>query len=181
MTDKELLKKLKKDKNPALALVIDTYSGLLYKIAANIILPVGTAEDVEECVSDSFLAFSKESGNIDLKKASIKTYLALIAKRKAIDSYRKLRRDKEILIGEECEDIGHSDDFTMDSDKKAALLKAVKNLGEPDTTIITRKYFLGETSSQIAEVTGLSEGAVQKRLERSREKLKLELGGVLNG
>lgn len=181
MTDKELLKKLKKDKNTALALVIDAYSGLLYKIAANIILPVGTAEDVEECVSDSFLAFSKEIEKLDLKKASIKTYLALIAKRKAIDAYRKLKRDKEMLTGEETEDSFHSDDFTINSDKKSALLAAVKALGEPDTTIITRKYFLGETSSQIAEATGLSEGAVQKRLERSREKLKLELGGVLNG
>ena len=40
MTGKELIKKLKKDKSSGLSLVIDLYSGLLYKIAANVLLPV---------------------------------------------------------------------------------------------------------------------------------------------
>lgn len=181
MTDKELLKKLKKHKDSGLSLVIDAYSGLLYKIAANIILPTGTNEDVEECLSDSFLSFYKEIDSIDLKKASIKTYLALITKRKAIDTYRRLSRNTDISLEDNTASINASDDFTVDFEKKSALFSAVKSLGEPDTTIITRKYLLGETSAQIAHAMNLSEGAVQKRIERSREKLKLELGGVING
>lgn len=181
MTDKELLKKLKKNKDSGLSVVIDMYSGLLYKIAANIILSVGTNEDVEECLSDSFLSFYREIDSIDLKKASIKTYLALITKRKAIDTYRKLKGVSDIPFEDNAATETYINDFTMDFERKSALFQAVKNLGEPDTTIITRKYFLGETSAQIAFALGLTEGAVQKRIERSREKLKLELGGVLNG
>ena len=180
MTDKELLIKLKKDKSSGLSEVIDLYSGLLYKIAGAIILPVGTREDVEECVSDSFLAFYGEIDSLDTDKSSLKTYLALIARRKAIDVYRKLRhRDsaEAVLI----EDLAEGRDFTPELDRKNSLLPAVKSLGEPDSTIIIRRYILGETAGEIAEALAMSEAAVQKRLERSREKLRKELRGVLNG
>ncbi len=180
MTDKELLKKLKKDKSSGLSTVIDLYSGLLYKIAGAIILPVGTKEDVEECVSDSFLAFYGEIDSLDLKKSGIKTYLALIARRKAIDVYRSLkgRSSAEASIDETVAD---SRDFTREVDRKNSLLPAVKNLGEPDSAIIIRKYVFGETAAEIAAALNMTEAAVQKRLERSREKLRTELRGVMNG
>ena len=181
MTDKELLKKLKKDKSSGLSLVIDLYSGLLYKIAANVLIPIGTREDIEECVSDSFLAFYGEIDNIDLQKASIKAYLAVITRRKAIDLYRKLKKAAELISNDEAELISESEDFTLSHDRKSALFSAVAALGEPDTTIITRKFYLGETAAEIALKLGMSEDAVQKRIERSRKKLKAELGGVLNG
>lgn len=181
MTDKELLKKLKKDKSSGLSLVIDLYSGLLYKIVSNVLLPIGTKEDVEECVSDSFLAFYGEIDSIDPEKATIKSYLAVIARRKAIDRYRKLKKASELITNDEAQLAGASEDFTLNHDRKTALFSAIRSLGEPDTTIITRKFFLGETAAEIAAKLRLSEEAVQKRIERSRKKLKTELGGVLNG
>ena len=181
MTDKELLKKLKKDKASGLSAVIDLYSGLLYKIAAGVILPLGTKEDVEECVSDSFLAFYGEIDRIDLEKASIKAYLAIITKRKAIDFYRKLKKASELITQENAEVLPTAEDFTLTQERKTVLFNALRNLGEPDKTIITKKYYLGETAAEIGESLGMSEAAVQKRLERSKNKLKAELGGVLNG
>lgn len=181
MTDKQLLKKLKKDKDSGLSLIIDLYSGLLYKIAANVILPVGTYEDIEECVSDSLLAFYGEIEGLDLERASIKAYLALITKRKAIDALRRLRASASLTQDTESAEAEVTPDFSLDYDRKVLLWGALKSLGEPDTTIITRKYLLGETAADIARTMNMSEGAVQKRIERGRQKLRLELGGVLNG
>ena len=182
MTDKELIKKLKKDRSSGLSVVIDLYSGLLYKIASAIILPLGTKEDVEECVSDSFIAFYGQADKIDLEKASIKTYLAVITKRKAIDRYRMLKKATALIPLDEAElSDTAAQDFTVSTDKKGALIKAVRSLGEPDTTIVTRKFYLGETAAEIAAELDMSEAAVQKRIERSRNKLKEELGGVLYG
>lgn len=181
MTDKEILDKLKKDKDSGLSVVIDLYSGLLYKIVASVILPSGSKEDVEECISDTFLSFYGQVEKIDLEKASIKSYLAVIARRKAIDFYRRSKDKYQLSLDEmqarEC----ITEDFTFNLERKRVILTALKELGEPDTTIITRKYFLGETAAQIASALAMSESAVQKRLERSRAKLKLELGGVFNG
>lgn len=181
MTDKEILKKLKKDKDSGLSLVIDLYSGLLYKIAANVILPLGTSEDVEECVSDSFLAFYGEIENIDLTRASIKAYLAVITKRKAIDCYRRLSKKQTFSLNSDEILFVPSEDFTLSADRKAFLIDAIKSLGEPDSTIIIRKYYLGETAAQIAARLKTSEAAVQKRIERCKQKLKAELGGVMYG
>lgn len=181
MTDKELLKKLKKNKSSGLSAVIDLYSGLLYKIAGAIILPIGTKEDVEECVSDSFLAFYGEIDELDLNKSGIRNYLALITRRKAIDTYRALRHKAAAESSFDDETLSTAEDFTFELDRKADLLPAVRRLGEPDATIIIRKYIFGETAAEIAEKLDLSEAAVQKRLERSREKLRTELRGVLNG
>ncbi len=181
MTDKELLKKLKKDKSSGLSLVIDLYSGLLYKIASNVLLPIGTKEDVEECVSDSFLAFYGEIDRIDLQKASIKAYLAVITRRKAIDLYRKLKKASELITDGEANPVPESEDFAPGHDRRAAVFKAIKDLGEPDATIVTRKFYLGETAAEIAKKLNMTQEAVQKRIERSRKKLKEELGGVLNG
>ncbi|MBQ7006038.1 MAG: sigma-70 family RNA polymerase sigma factor [Clostridia bacterium] len=181
MTDKELLKKLKKDKSSGLSAVIDLYSGLLYKVAGAIILPVGTKEDVEECVSDSFLAFYNAIDGFDIEKSSIKTYLALITRRKAIDLYRSLKGKSQKEQDFTYESLATYNDFTPDLDRKTSVLPAVKSLGEPDSTIIIRKYIFGETAAEISASLGLSEGAVQKRIERSCEKLRKNLGGVLNG
>ena len=182
MTDKELIKKLKKDKSSGLSAVIDLYSGLMYKTAANILLPVGRKEDVEECVSDSLLAFYGEIDKLDLQKASIKTYLAVITKRKAIDRYRILKKASALIFLEEAAlNTAPAEDFTVSADRRTALVNALRNLGEPDTSIVTRRFYLGETAAEIAAVFGMSEGAVQKRIERCRKKLKEELGGVLYG
>lgn len=181
MTDEQLLKKLKKDKDVGLSTVIDLYSGLLYKIVCGVILPYGTQQDAEECLSDTFLAFYGGIDNIDITKASIKAYLAVIAKRKAIDRYRKLKTEALYISDADSGTQLYKEDFAPDLDKKAFVAFAVKALGEPDTTIVTRRYYLGETAAQIGEKLGMSEAAVQKRLERCRKKLKEELGGVING
>ena len=177
MTDKKLLQELKRDRNKGLGLLIDTYSGYVYKIVSSVILSVGTKEDAEECTYDVFLSFYNHIDNIDLLKGTIKGYIGVIAKRKAIDLYRRLERETKPLSEEEIELTEENKDLSYED--KHLLYNAVVALGEPDTTIVTRRYFLGESAKEIAQALGnISEKAVQKRLERSIKKLKTVLGGV---
>ncbi len=177
MTDKKLLQELKRDKDKGLGLLIDTYSGYVYKIVASVILSVGTKEDAEECTSDVFLTFYNRIDEIDLSKGTIKGYIGIMAKRKAIDLYRKLEREAKSLSDEDIELTDESKRLSYED--KQMLYKAVKDLGEPDTSIVTRRYFLGESAKEIAQSLGnISEKAVQKRLERSIKKLRTVLGGV---
>ena len=177
MTDKKLLNELKRDRDTGLGLMIDTYSGYVYKIVSSVILSVGTREDAEECTSDVFLTFYNRIDDIDLEKGTIKGYIGVIAKRKAIDFYRRLEKHSKNLSDEEIEPSEESKSLSYED--KQLLYQSVKDLGEPDTTIVTRRYFLGESAREIAEALGnMSEKAVQKRLERSIKKLRTVLGGV---
>lgn len=181
MTDREMLDYIKSDNGKGMELLIDSYSPLVYKIVSSVILPVGSHEDAEECVSDTFIAFYNYINKIDLEKASLKGFLAMIAKRNAITVYRSLKRKG---ISESQLDETAEAPFTqneLDVDIKQALFNSLKALGEPDCTIVTRRYILGETAKEIAEVVGISSEAVQKRIERSMVKLREMLGGVVNG
>ena len=181
MTDRELLLLISEDKVKGFSLLVDTYSALVYKIVSSIVLSVGTREDAEECVSDTFLAFYNNLDDVDPEKGSIKGYLALIAKRRAINLYHTLKRQSfnEAELDEGT--AAAAADEVADYETRQALVNAVKALGEPDSTIVTRKYILGETAREISQTVGLSPEAVQKRLERSVDKLKSMLGGAMNG
>ncbi len=181
MTDRELLLLISEDKVKGFSLMVDTYSGLVYKIVASVILSVGTREDAEECVSDTFLAFYNNLDDVDPEKGSIKGYLALIAKRRAINLYHTLKRQQYAEETFDDSTPAKTSDEVADYESRQALTKAVKALGEPDSTIVVRKYILGETAREISPKVGLSPEAVQKRLERSMDKLKTMLGGVFLG
>ncbi|MBQ7295169.1 MAG: sigma-70 family RNA polymerase sigma factor [Clostridia bacterium] len=181
MTDRELLLLISEDKVKGFSLLVDTYSALIYKIVSSVILPVGTREDAEECVSDAFLAFYNNLEAVDLEKGSIKGYLAVIAKRRAINLYHTLKREKNATVPYDEQSDAYDSDIAADYDTRAALINAIKALGEPDSTIVKRKYILGETAKEIGEYVSLSAEAVQKRLERSMDKLKVMLGGAFYG
>lgn len=167
MTDHELLKRMKQNKNKGLAVIIDIYSGLVYKIVSAVILPVGTKEDAEECVSDVFLTFYNHIDDVDLSKATVKGYLAVIAKRRAIDFYRKLKKQNESLDFTDGITEPMHENEGISAEDKAELMKALKALGE--------------TAREIGAHVNLSAEAVQKRLERSLVKLKIMMGGAVNG
>ena len=180
MTDREILNYIKSDNRKGMEYIIDCYSAFVYKIVSSVILPVGTVQDVEECVSDAFVIFYNNIHKIDLEKASLKGFLAMIAKRNAISHYRILKRNvyNEENYKNESE-IPQTEPF-VDSDTKQMIFDAVKALGETDTTIVVSRYVLGETAKEISVKTGLSAEAVQKRLERSLRKLREMLGGVMD-
>jgi len=83
---------------------------------------------------------------------------------------------------EELEDVDSpkSSVFEMVNQKeeKQRLYQAILDLGEPDTTIILRKYFYGETAKQIAKKLSMSVSSVHKRAERALKKLRIRLEGL---
>ena len=55
------------------------------------------------------------------------------------------------------------------------LLKKIKELGEPDATIIVQKYYFGRSMYEIAEITGLKPHTAQVRCGRALKRLRKEM------
>ena len=55
------------------------------------------------------------------------------------------------------------------------LIRSIRALGEPDSTIVLARYYYGLGSGEIGHMTGLSPPAVRMRLRRALQKLKCEL------
>lgn len=185
MSDKELTALLRDNPSAGLSELLCLYSGYVYAVVRSKLFKVASAEDIEECASDVFAVFYRQLAKLDLSKGSIKSYLMVIAKRKAIYIYRSLAAkhvqlediDDEFFANTLCSE----DDITEaleEADERKALIKAVNGLGEPDATIIYRRYYLGESVEETARRLHMSESSVVKHTRKSLEKLRVSLGGM---
>ena len=89
MDERKTVSGLKKGDSAALAHVMDEYTAYLYAIASGIMGSRLPQEDVEEIVSESFIALWYNRQKIQPGK--LKPYLAAIVRSKAISRLRSLR------------------------------------------------------------------------------------------
>lgn len=181
MNDKKLLELIQCDPSRGFEALMDTYSGLVLSVVSATLVPVGTREDAQECASDVFVAFYRNCRSVDLTKGSIKGYLAVAAKHNAISMLRRLKSKADTVSFEDSERLfGVCDDVTK-RERSRIIKQSIEELGEPDSTIIIRRYLLGETAKEIAKDLKMSHEAVLKRASRAKARLKETLGGVLCG
>lgn len=170
MNDAELMALLKADSEKGLRAVIDKYSAYVYKIAFSKLGSVCRREDIEEAVSDVFAYFYRYAQKEGFELPSVKAYLAVIAKRHCINLYKKrLGGEEHISFDESQEYIGEAD---SSNELHRELIEAIKRLGEPDSEIIMRKFFLGQKSREIARDLKLKTNTVDKKISRGLKKLK---------
>ena len=178
MTDQEFKKHMERSPEECMRAIFDEYCNYVYVIAATKLKSCGTTEDIEECVSDVFTEVFKRINYIGERDGDLKGFIGVIAKRKAIDMYRKLSAkayktissdDEGIIKLSSGENVAESVEM---SERNSILLNKIKELGEPDTTIIIKQYYYNMTVSEIGRVLSMTAAAVQKRSIRAREKLK---------
>ncbi|NLD46647.1 MAG: sigma-70 family RNA polymerase sigma factor [Clostridiaceae bacterium] len=178
--DENLLNELKKDPEKGLISLMNTYMGLVYVIVKDKLGLQFSREDIEECVSTVFYEFYKQRDSIDLGKGSIKSFLAVIAKRRAVDLFRannrtSIRLDNADENSFEC----CGEQNIADAETKHVLIQGIKDLGIPDSEIFIRKYYLGQSTKMISQVLGLKVNTIDKKISRGLVKLREALGGVL--
>ncbi|MBC8080224.1 MAG: sigma-70 family RNA polymerase sigma factor [Gorillibacterium sp.] len=149
------------------------YGNSVYGLVNRIIAGAGRTEDIEECVSDVFLAAWRRIDHYDMEKGSLKTWILLLTKYMALDARRKLlrRQGEEELkdrstIGESLEEIVISKEASME------MIARVNALTEPDRTIFYKRYFYYESVEQISIGLGMTIKAVENRLYRARKIFK---------
>ena len=111
LDDEVLVQKLLNEEQEAFSYIIDSYSKLLWVVVGGILGKVGTPQDIEECISDVFVQLWKNPSVFNHQKGSLKTFLAVIAKSKALDTYRKLSKSKMVALNEA---IRSADDDLLD-------------------------------------------------------------------
>lgn len=180
MTQEEMLALMHSDTDRGMYNVTKQYTALVYKVVWGKLKAVCTAEDIEEAVSDVFVDFFRNYHSVDLSKGSLATFLIILAGRRSVDILRKVTRQKNIenMLGGKVTDISDAAESTvLENEERKQLLDGIFRLGEPDATIIYRKFFYGETYEEIGNRVGLSANAVNKRYLRAIEKLSKIMKG----
>ena len=183
IADSELLQLIKSSPERGLEEMMDSYIGYVFSIIHGRLADSCAKEDIEECVSDVFCDIYRHIGKIDLKKGSLKAFIAVVAKRKAIDLFRKAVKE----CGNKSLNDGEYDTLpaALDTEKvivkretRAELIREIKALGEPDSEIFIRKYYFGQSTKLIAKALRLKANTVDKKVSRGLVKLKEAFGGV---
>jgi RNA polymerase sigma-70 factor (ECF subfamily) len=186
VTDVELLKLFERNPEAALEKIMNHYGGLVYFIVSNQLSASCLVEDIEECVIDVFHEVYKRRNTIDLDKGSIKGFIAVLAKRKAISIYRSMRNRSgrivsmnEMDFDENLSDSVHTEQIVMNKERQNDIIQMIQSLGEPDCEIFIRKYYFGQSTKSIAKDLGIKENTIDKKVSRGHIKLRELLGGFL--
>lgn len=179
MEDRQIILLLREDPSEGLRKAIEKYGGLVKTVVSRV-LPYH-AEDVEECVADTFVNIWKTAGRIDPDTGTFKGLLLCTARNTAINRYHQLRRRQVISL--DTVDLVSDEDIAMtviSGEACRELQRLILEMGSPDKEIFFRKYFLFEKVREIAARLSLDEVQVKNRLYRGRQRLskKLEERGV---
>ena len=161
--------------------IFDKYCNYVYAIVMNVLRNCGSREDIEDCVSDVFMKIYKRLDKSISFSGDIKSFIGVISRNTAIDAYRSLslKNFRSISIDDDNEtEFGSDEKLEENAEKKEQsriILKKIKELGEPDSTIIIQQFYYNRTAKEISESISMTAAAVQKRSSRAKQKLKMLL------
>ena len=176
MTDGEILRLMRESPTVGHRALFDEYYNYVCAVSARVLRGVGTPEDIDECVTDTF---TEVILHLDPDRSTnIKAYIGTAAKHKAISCRRSLlsQHGREVAMDDESFPELPSGENIAENTERAAvteqLLREIAALGEPDSTIIIQKYFYDRKSKEIAAIVGLSPPAVRLRASRALKRLR---------
>ncbi len=158
---------------------IDRYSRLLWSVAAPIIEGVGSEQDVEECVADVFIDLWQDPTAFDPARGSLKAWLCLKCRSKAVDRFRKLSSHMVEELTEDKISVLTEDGADRDDAERAeALRQAVERLKEPEREVMIRRFFMEQKPAAISKAMGISVRKIGNIIYRAKGKLRDELRGI---
>lgn len=176
MTDNELRILMSSNLNKGTEALYNQYSQYIYAIIFRILRDCGSREDVEDCFAETFAEIVRRFDNI--RGDALKSYIGKAAQNRALN-YRASLQKKQIntvSLENTAEPLSENmQDIHEEKAKQQYLLQKIKELGEPDATIIIQKYYFNRTMREIAEMTGLKPHTAQVRCGRALKRLRKEM------
>ena len=171
MTEQTALKKLKNGSEDALRWFIQRYSAYVSTVVHNVIGESMGDSDIEEVVSDVFVALWRNAAAIRSPKGFLGTTARNLAKNKARSQNLTLPLDEQIL---------HLEGLTMEDlwerrELNEAVKQAVLGMGQPDRDIFLRFYYHYQSLEEISCQMNIPLSTVKSRLRRGRGKLETTL------
>ena len=179
MDERELLRLMREEPERGMRLFLEQYLRLIWSIVAGRAGGVAAEQEIEDCVSTVVYELYRDLDKIELSRGTIKAYVAVRARRAAIDLYSSSRKERARRAEEIPEWKGgpQPEEALLRKEERDELLRGINELGEQDREIILRKYFYYQPTKQIAKDLGIRPSTVDTRASRALEKLRRRLGG----
>jgi len=136
---------------------------------------VGNAAVAEEVVQDVFVELWTHPDRYEPARGTLRAYLGVHARRRAIDALRRDRRRaarEERHVALEERPGGAPGDTGHDPQVGKAVLDAIQRLPDDQRRAVELAYFGGLTQCEVAQHLGIPEGTAKSRLRLAQTKLR---------
>jgi RNA polymerase sigma-70 factor (ECF subfamily) len=174
--DIALLHRLSQQDPQALSELYDRFSRLVFSVALKIL---ATPEAAEEVTQDVFIQIWQKAASYNPSQGRLITWIASIARNRAIDHYRRtrVRPEGNSIAWEDCCDDssdgapGIEPNF-IDADQRRVLLLAINTLPADQKAALSLAYFSGLNHQQIAAQLHEPLGTIKTRIRLAMQKLR---------
>jgi RNA polymerase sigma-70 factor, ECF subfamily len=156
-----------------LAVLVETYSALLFRVAHSVLRSRAEAEDV---VQDAFVRVLEHRRSLSAIR-DMRVWLIRIAWNLAIDRRRRIRPEQfderfvESLVGNSVP----ADEAMDEAQRMKAVLRELERLPRAERHVLLLSVVEELGTAEMAEVLGRSESAVRALLFRARTRLRKRL------
>ncbi len=176
-TDDRLLRdRLAAGDDQALASVIEEFGSLVRGVARRVLRDNAAADDV---MQDVFVWLWERPDRFDPDRGSLRSFLAVVARRRAIDWIRRhdadRRRADRVAQDAPLVDVDLAEDITA-RDDAARVRAAVADLPSDQREAVTLAFFGGLSYREVAVALHIPEGTAKSRLRLALAKLSATLG-----
>ena len=176
INDDNYIEQLRAKNERALEYVVERYGGLLYSILRKKLYLI--PDKVDECFDDVLLKAWEHADEYDETRTEFKTWLAAIARYRAIDYLRKAKREEMNMAGESIDDMlvepGADDKRLRDIEESldGEAEKMLSCLSPQDQEIFRRIYLEGESVDEVSKDLNIPRTQVYNHTSRGKKKLQ---------
>jgi RNA polymerase sigma-70 factor (ECF subfamily) len=146
------------------------YAQYYNKVMGYIHARIRSRADAEDLCADVFEKIQRKLPDFDAAKASVSTWIFTITRNTVIDHYRRSKPSEE--LDENLTDGAELDEDLLNDETLSELAGALRALPEEMRDIIVLRYYDGKPLTEVAEIMGLSYGAVKLRHQSALLKLR---------
>lgn len=171
-SDEVLLQGVARGDREALGALYDRFAGEMLAVGERFL---GGAREAEDLVHDVFLEAWHRAGHYDRERGSVRTWLMMRLRSRALDSLRSSRRNPHVAFEEA------RNESTSTSESEAAwprgrlLYGELAELPAEQRVVIELGYFAGFSHAEIALELEIPLGTVKSRISRAISTLRSRL------
>lgn len=170
-TDQHIIKAVQQGNREAFAELYDQHNAWLMAVAYRILQ---NRRDAEDLLHDVFLEIWKKAASYDPKRGTVRSWLAIKIRSRALDRHRALstaRKHVSEQAGLEIESVSTTNETSHVADHNLAR-HMLEQLTPDQRSIIELSYFEGFTCQEIANQCQIPLGTVKSRLLRAMQTLR---------
>jgi RNA polymerase sigma-70 factor (ECF subfamily) len=176
LDDESLLRLIIKSNDQALSALYDRYGRLVYSIALN---SLGDSSLAEEVTQDVFLRVWQRAVTYDIQQSRVVTWLASIARHRAIDILRQQRVRPEStslswadIVPNDPPDDQNVEDEAEWKARRQRIQQAMAQIPEEQRLALGLSYFRAMSHQEIADQLGIPLGTIKTRIRLGLQKLR---------